>query len=80
MGDMIAYNSVAMVRDGFYDLTLEESSYATNQWTVDETVTTAFAMANLETQIAGKEVTGNIGSVTSRQTSLHVPLHATAAT
>lgn len=61
MGDMIAYNSIAMVRDGFYDLTLEESSYATNQWTVDETVTTAFAMANLETQIAGKEVTGNIG-------------------
>jgi len=61
MGDMIAYNSLAMVRDGFYDLTLEESSYATNQWTVDETVTTAFAMANLETQIAGKEVTGNIG-------------------
>ena len=61
MGDMIAYDSLAMVRDGFYDLTLEDSSYATNQWTVDEEVTTVFAMANLETQIAGKEVTGNIG-------------------
>ena len=41
MGDMIAYNSLAMVRDGYYDLTLEESSYASNQWNVKEDVTTS---------------------------------------
>ena len=61
MGNMIAYDSRGMVADGFYDLTLEESSYASNQWNVKEDVTTFFAMANLETEIAGKEVTGNIG-------------------
>ena len=61
MGNMVAYDSPAMLRDGFYDLTLEESSYASNQWNVKEDVTTMFAMANLETVIAGKEVTGNIG-------------------
>lgn len=62
MGNMIAYNSIGMVRDGFYDLTLEESSYATNQWSVSEEVTTMFAMANIDTEIAGKAVTGNIGA------------------
>ena len=61
MGNMVAYDSQGMVRDGFYDLTLEESSYASNQWNVKEDVTTMFAMANLETVIAGKEVSGNIG-------------------
>ena len=62
MGNMIAYNSIGMVRDGFYDLTLEESSYATNQWSVSEEVTTMFAMANIDTEVAGKAVTGNIGA------------------
>jgi len=61
MGNMIAYDSVAMVRDGFYDLTLEESSYATNQWSVSEEVTAFYAMANLEMDVAGREVTGNVG-------------------
>ena len=68
MGDMIAYNSVAMVRDGFYDLTLEESSYATNQWTVDETVTTAFAMAILRRKLRVKKL-GNIGFIETDQSS-----------
>jgi iron complex outermembrane receptor protein len=61
MGNMVAYDSIAMVRDGFYDLTLEESSYATNQWSVSEEVTAFYAMANLEMDIAGKEVSGNVG-------------------
>jgi len=61
MGDMIAYDSLSMIRDGFYDKTLEESSYATNQWSVTEEVTTIFAMANLETEIFGKELSGNVG-------------------
>jgi len=64
MGDMIAYNSAGMIRDGYYDLlaeSLTNTSHATKSWTVKEEVTSAFIQANIDAEFAGIPVTGNVG-------------------
>ena len=64
MGDMIAYNPNALINDGYYDLTRESltnSSHATKSWTVEEKVTSAFVQLDLDTEIAGIPVAGNVG-------------------
>jgi len=61
MGDMIAYNAIGMVRDGYYDLTQETSNHATNSWEVNEEVLSLFAQANIATELAGMTLTGNVG-------------------
>jgi iron complex outermembrane receptor protein len=64
MGDMIAYDTNGLINDGYFDLlaeSLTNSSHATKSWTVKEEITSAFFQANIDSEIAGIPVTGNIG-------------------
>ncbi|WP_323847415.1 TonB-dependent receptor [Microbulbifer magnicolonia] len=64
MGDMIAYDAEAMMKDGYYSLTDEALTgiqHLTKSWSVNESVTSAFAQANFETEVAGLALTGNAG-------------------
>ncbi|WP_193162065.1 TonB-dependent receptor [Microbulbifer hainanensis] len=64
MGDMIAYDSAAMLKDGYYSLTDEALTgiqHLTKSFIVNEKVTAAFAQADFETQVAGLPLTGNAG-------------------
>lgn len=64
MGDMIAYDTMGLINDGYYNL-LQESltnpTHATKSWAVTEKVTSAFVQADISTEIAGMSVTGNVG-------------------
>ena len=64
MGDMIAYDTMGLINDGYYDL-LQESltnpTHATKSWMVNEKVMSAFVQAELVTDIAGLPLTGNFG-------------------
>lgn len=64
MGDMIAYDPMALIRDGYYDLTQESltnPNHATKSWVVNEKVTSAFIQAEIATEIANMPLTGNVG-------------------
>ncbi|EWH07304.1 ligand-gated channel protein [Pseudoalteromonas lipolytica SCSIO 04301] len=64
MGDMIAYDTNALVEDGYYDLfreSLNDSKHLTRSWTVQEEVTAFFAQADINAEIGSIPVTGNIG-------------------
>jgi iron complex outermembrane receptor protein len=74
MGDMIAYDSRGLVKDGYYNLFAESESnvsHKTKSWTVNEEVVSAFVKANIDTEVAGMALTGNAGLryVNSKQTS-----------
>ena len=64
MGEMIAYDTMGLINNGYYDL-LQESltnpTHATKSWTVNETVMAAFAQAEITSDIAGLPLTGNFG-------------------
>jgi iron complex outermembrane receptor protein len=64
MGDMIAYDTMGLINNGYFDL-LQESltnpTHATKSWTVNEQVMAAFVQAELVTDIAGLPLTGNFG-------------------
>ncbi|GLX79070.1 TonB-dependent receptor [Thalassotalea insulae] len=64
MGNMIAYDTNGLIKDGYYDLlaeSLTNSSHATKSWTVKEEVLSAFIQGNIDSEINGIPVTGNIG-------------------
>lgn len=64
MGNMIAYNTAGLIEDGFYSLTKESltnSTHATKSWEVNEAVTSAFIQADIDTEISGLPLTGNMG-------------------
>ena len=64
MGNMIAYDTNALIRDGYYNLlaeSLTNSSHATKSWTVQEQVASAFVQADFDMEIGGFPVTGNAG-------------------
>jgi iron complex outermembrane receptor protein len=64
MGNMIAYDSVGLINDGYYDLTQESLtniSHATKSWSVNEKVTAAFVKADISSEIEGLPLTGNVG-------------------
>ncbi len=64
MGDMIAYDTNGLINDGYYDLlaeSLTNPSHATKSWTVKEEVLSAFVQANIDAEIGGVPVTGNVG-------------------
>ena len=64
MGDMIAYDVRGLVNDGYYDLlseALTNTSHATKSWTVKEEITAAFIKADLDMELGGLPITGNIG-------------------
>lgn len=64
MGDMIAYDAKGLVKDGYYDLlseALTDPSHATKSWTVKEEITAAFVKADLDMEVGGLALTGNVG-------------------
>ncbi|AOT07614.1 TonB-dependent receptor [Pseudoalteromonas luteoviolacea] len=64
MGDMIAYDSRAMVADGYFSLlaeSLTDASHAARTWSVNEEVTAAFVQANIDMEVAGMPLKGNTG-------------------
>ncbi|MFY8273334.1 TonB-dependent receptor [Pseudoalteromonas sp. SSDWG2] len=64
MGDMIAYDTRGLVADGYYNLlqeSLTDSKHLTRSWTVQEEVTAAFVQANINAELGGIPVTGNVG-------------------
>jgi len=64
MGDMIAYDTMGLINDGYYSLlqeSLTNTTHATKSWTVNEKVMSAFVQAEIATEIAGMPLTGNIG-------------------
>ena len=64
MGDMIAYDSGAMLADGYYDLTAENLTgiqHLTKSWSVNETVTAAYVQGDFDTEVGGMTLTGNVG-------------------
>ena len=64
MGDMIAYDTMGLINDGYYDLlqeSLTNSTHATKSWTVNEKVMSTFVQAAIVTDIAGMPLTGNFG-------------------
>jgi iron complex outermembrane recepter protein len=64
IGDMLSYDSLAFYNDGNYTETNADSvdlGRTTNSWDVYEEVTTAFVKANLETEVFGLPMTGNVG-------------------
>ncbi|MEL7579194.1 TonB-dependent receptor [Pseudoalteromonas sp. D15MCD-2] len=64
MGDMIAYDTNALIKDGYYDLfqeSLNDEKHKTQSWTVQEEVTAFFAQADINAELGSIPVTGNVG-------------------
>ncbi|KHM46451.1 ligand-gated channel protein [Pseudoalteromonas distincta] len=64
MGDMIAYDANSLLNDGYYTLVdqrLADTSHLTKSWTVKEEITSAFVQANINAEVSGLALTGNIG-------------------
>jgi len=64
MGEMIAYDSKAMIDDGRYGLlaqSLTDPNHATRSWKVNEEITSAFVKADLDLDVADMPLTGNVG-------------------
>ncbi len=64
MGNMIAYDTMGLIDDGYYDLlqaSLTDPNRVTKSWTVNEKITSAFIQAEIDSEIAGMPLTGNIG-------------------
>lgn len=64
-GNMIAYDSRALVRDGFYfgipESRADGGGHKTRSWTVNEQVTAIFTQANIDAEVMDKALTGNMG-------------------
>ncbi|MCW3173962.1 TonB-dependent receptor [Shewanella subflava] len=64
MGNVLSYDSLAFYNDGNYtetDVADVDASRAVNSWDVSEEVTTAFVMANIDTDVYDIPLTGNVG-------------------
>ncbi|MGB1029662.1 MAG: TonB-dependent receptor [Pseudoalteromonas marina] len=64
MGDMIAYDTRALINDGYFDLlqeSLTDQKHKTQSWTVQEKVTAFFVQADINAEIGSIPVTGNVG-------------------
>lgn len=63
LGDMLAYNSRALVDAGnIYELTEETgANHSTKSWTVQEDVLSLFINADIDSEVGGLPLTGNLG-------------------
>jgi len=64
MGNMVAYDTMGLINDGYYNLlqeSLTDAKHATKSWVVNEQVTSAFVQAELTTEIADMPITGGFG-------------------
>ena len=58
---MIAYDALGLYDSGYFGFTQFNGDNDKKTWSVSETITTAFFMANIDTTLAGIPVTGNVG-------------------
>jgi iron complex outermembrane receptor protein len=59
---MISYDGLAMYRDGYFNFTQDVSQDSVKRtWNVDEHIDVVFIKADLDTQLFGLPLTGNIG-------------------
>lgn len=56
--DIIAYSTASLLTDGTY---LVEKATFDTEWSVEEEITTFYAMANLDYELGGMPVRGNVG-------------------
>ncbi|MCP8900411.1 TonB-dependent receptor [Gilvimarinus xylanilyticus] len=64
LGNIVAYDSIALYQSGFYTETAAEdleTGRKGDTYTVDEEITTVYAMADLAADFGGVEMTGNVG-------------------
>lgn len=64
MGSMIAYDTMGLINDGFYNLlseTLTGPQHLTKSWQVKEEVTSAFVSVDINTEVGDLELSGNVG-------------------
>ncbi|MGB0834007.1 MAG: TonB-dependent receptor [Psychrobium sp.] len=64
MGNMIAYDTQALIDDGYYSLTaqsISDPAHATKSWNVEEKITAAFVKADINAEIGDMPLTGNVG-------------------
>ncbi|MDH5434688.1 MAG: TonB-dependent receptor, partial [Gammaproteobacteria bacterium] len=64
MGNMIAYDPMALIRDGYYSFLSEKitgSQHLTKSWNVKEEVTSFFVSADIDTEVSDFSLTGNVG-------------------
>jgi len=64
MGNMIAYDTMGLINNGYYSLlqeSLTNTTHATKSWTVNEKVMSAFVQAEIATEISGMPLTGSFG-------------------
>lgn len=64
LGNMLSYDSMALYKSGAYNEiseSLTDASRYNNTWQVAENVTTLFVKADIESQLAGYPVKGNVG-------------------
>ncbi len=69
---MISYDSLGLYDSGYFGFTQFRGDNDKKNWTVDETVTTTYLMANIDTTVAGMVLTGNVGfqSVNTKQNAI----------
>ncbi|KAF0116052.1 MAG: TonB-dependent receptor [Hyphomonadaceae bacterium] len=58
---MIAYDALGLYDSGYYGFSAFTGDNDKKNWSVDETIQTAYIMANIDTEFAGMPVTGNVG-------------------
>ncbi len=64
MGDMIAYDVRGLMKDGYYDLLSEKltgAQHQTKSWTVKEEILALFVKADIDMEVGGLPLTGNVG-------------------
>lgn len=64
MGNMIAYDSGAMLNDGYYNLlaeSLTNQSHSFKTWNVSEDVMSLYVQSDLEAEVGDIPVTGSVG-------------------
>ncbi|KGJ88084.1 TonB-dependent receptor [Thalassotalea sp. ND16A] len=64
MGDMIAYDVRGLMKDGYYDLLSEKltgAQHQTKSWTVKEEILALFVKADIDMEVGGYPLTGNVG-------------------
>lgn len=64
LGSIIGYDSLALYKSGYYDLTdaaLYEPGRAGDSYSINEKLTTVFGKLDLATEVASMPLTGNVG-------------------
>ena len=62
ISEVLSYDALGLVNSGFYDLVRNPNAdVVSGNWTVTEKVSTAYVKANIDHDLAGMPLTGNVG-------------------